>query len=170
MNEMLTEKANDFKKYMENRLAPMIRNHVNLPTKLKMMDKDWSNNMAESMNNILKIGTNHKAEEMSDLIDIKHRLVKSMYQDMDKAFVSLGNFRLKPSFEHYMISFDVWCNKEEPERKKILQRFYRDTGRNNKCVTSANGQLTVPQTPGGGKSHIKKENGCGESYTAKVTE
>lgn len=167
VNEMLTEKANDFKKYMENRLTPMIRNHVNLPTRLKMMDKDWSNNNAESMNNILKIGTNHKVEDMSDLIEIIYRLVKSMYKDIEKAFVSLGNYRLKPSFEQYKISVDAWCNKGEPERKKILQRFYRDKGRNNKYVTSTNGQLTVPQTPGGGKKPHQKKRMAAERATPR---
>ena len=126
VNELLTEKASDFKKYMDNRLAPMIRDHVNLPSRLKKMDKDWTNNNAESINNILKIGTNHKVEDMPDLIDIIYRLVKSMYKDVEKAFVGLGNYKLRPSYDHYKISVDAWCNKRDSERKKIMQRFYRD--------------------------------------------
>ena len=35
VNEILTVKANEFKKYMEGRLIPLIRNHVNLPARLK---------------------------------------------------------------------------------------------------------------------------------------
>ena len=54
---------------------------------------------------------------------------------------------------------DAWCNKRDSERKKIMQRFYRNKGRSSKYVTSTNGQLTVPQTPGGGggeKPHQRK--------------
>ena len=55
-----------------------------------------------------------------------------------------------------------------------MQRFYRDTGRCSKYVTSTNGQLTVPQTPGGGnKPHQRKrmvaERANPRKYMAYVT-
>ena len=167
VNEQLTEKASDFKKYMDNRPAPMIRDHVNLPSRLKKMDKDWTNNNAESIYNILKIGTNHKVEDMPDLIDIIYRLVKSMYKDVEKAFVGLGNYKLRPSYDQYKISVDAWCNKGDSERKKIMQRFYRDKGRSSKCVTSTNGQLTVPQMPGGGKKPHQRKRMAAERATPR---
>ena len=167
VNKMLAEKASDFKKYIDNRLVPMIRNHVNLPTRLKKMDKYWSNNNAESMNNILKIGTNHKVEDMSGLIKIIHRIVRSMYKDVEKAFVGLGNFMLRPSYEHYGISVVAWSNKGELERKKIMQRYYRDKGRSSNVVTSTNGTLTVPQTPGGGKKPHQRKRMAVERATPR---
>ena len=87
------------------------------------MDKDWSNNNAESMNKIFKIGTNYIVEDMSDPIKIIHRLVRSMYKDVEKAFVGSGNFLLRPSYEHYRI-VDAWSGKGELERKKIMQRYF----------------------------------------------
>ena len=167
VDEILTVKANEFKKYMAGRLVPLIRNHVNLPARLKKMDKDWTNNNAESMNNILKIGTNHKVEDMPDLIDIIHRLVKSMYKDVEKSFVGMGNYTLRPSYMHYRLSVDAWCSKGDSERMKILEKFYRDKGRTNKSVTSTNGRLTVPQTPGGGKKPHQRKRMAAERTTPR---
>lgn len=162
VNEITDEKASEFKKYLDNRIVPMVRDHVNLPSRLKQLDKDWSNNNAESMNNLLKVGTNHKVEDMSDLISIIYRLVRSMYKDVEKALVGMGNYRLKSSYEHHKISVDARCQKEDRERKNILQRFYRDKGKNNKFVTSTNGKLTVPQTPGGGKKPNQRKRMAAE--------
>ena len=108
-----------------------------------------------------------KLKTMPDLTDIIYRLVKSMYKDVEKAFVGLGNYKLRPSYDHYKISVDAWCNKGDSKRKKIMQRFYRDKGRSSKYVTSTNGQLIVPQMSRGGKKPHQRNRMAAERATPK---
>jgi hypothetical protein len=158
----LIKKADNFLPYFEKRIEPLIKEKVNIPTRLKKMDKDWTNNNAESMNNILKIGTNHKLEDMTDLIEIIYKIVKSQYKDCEKAVVGMGNFKLAPTFQHHYISADVWCQKTEEERKKYMDKFHRDKGKFYTTVTSTNGILTVPKTPNGGKKPHQRKRTAAE--------
>jgi hypothetical protein len=150
-NDLIEEKAPDFKKYCDQRIIPLIRDQVNIPMRAKALDKDWTNNNSESFNNLLKIGTNHKIEDMSNLIEIIRKIVISQYKDIEKAMVGMGNFILSDNFRHYSINLDIWGAKTKDERNKVMEKFYRDRGRNTNAVLSTNGQLTVPKTPGGGK-------------------
>ncbi|WAR28795.1 hypothetical protein MAR_014499, partial [Mya arenaria] len=120
--------AAGFLPYLNGRIAPLIKNHVHIPKRVRNIDSNWTNNNAESMNNLLKIGTNHKIEDMTDLIDIIYRIVQSMYIDVEKSIVSMGNYKLTQPYEHHKMSVDVWCQKTEQGRKGILAKFYSDKG------------------------------------------
>ncbi len=84
-------------------------------------------NNAESFNNLLKIGTNHKVEDMSDLIEIIQRIVASMYKDVVKAIVGLGNYKLTRPFAHHRCSVDVWCQKKLEDRNKYTSKNLTET-------------------------------------------
>lgn len=151
LKERFSENYPKFIEYFNKRLEPLLKHHVNIPTRLKLIDKDWTNNNAESVNNLLKVGTNHKIENLSNLIETVYKVVRSQYKDIEKSFVGLGNFNLSENFKHHLISIDVWASKSKEERKKYTQRFYRDKGHLRAKVVSSNGLLTVPKTPSGGK-------------------
>ena len=167
VKQLVNDKANDFLTYFNKRIVPLIKIQVNIPARVRGIEKDWTNDNAESMNNILKIGTNHKLEDMTDLITIVHRIIKSLYKDCEKALVKMGNFKLAPAFSHHEISIDVWCQKSEHERKSVLQRFYKDTGRCNRTVTSLNCFLRVPKTPNGGKKPQQRKRPAAERATPR---
>jgi hypothetical protein len=153
-----------FKPYLQTRIEPLIREYVNLPGRLRHIEKQWSNNNAESMNNILKIGTNHKLEDLTTLIETIQTIVNSMYKDVEKALVSVGNLKLSRNFEHHCLSVDVWVNKTKEERNTLLNKFYRDKGRSN-TVTSTNGWLTLPNTPSAGKKPHQRRRRAAERAT-----
>lgn len=97
------------------------------------------------MNNVLKIGTNHKVEVITILIEIiilysyNARTVKRLLFGWDTT-------NLLPSFSTTMFQ---WTFSEE--KKKYMDKFYRGKGRNQPTITSTNGALTVPKKPYGGK-------------------
>ncbi|KAG1662454.1 Protein ARV1 [Nymphon striatum] len=144
--EFVDEKANAFRPYLENRIVPMLKNFVNMPTRVRQIDKDWTNNNAESMNNLLKIGTNHKVEDMTDLIDIIYRIVRSQYKDCEKAIVGVGNYKLAPAFSSHEISVDIWCQKSDNERQNILKRFYSDKGQASKTFRAKHSPVYMDKT------------------------
>ncbi|WAR31703.1 hypothetical protein MAR_034245 [Mya arenaria] len=126
VQHLVSEQAAGFLPYLNGRIVSLIKNHVHIPKRVRNIDSNWTNNNAESMNNLLKIGTNHKVEDMTDLIDIIYRIVQSMYKDVEKSIVSMGNYKLTQPYEHHKMSVDAWCQKTEQGRKGILAKFYRD--------------------------------------------
>ncbi|WAR04584.1 hypothetical protein MAR_019953 [Mya arenaria] len=116
VHNLVSEQAAGFLPYLNGRIVPLIKNHVHIPKRVR----NWTNNNTESMNNLLKIGTNHKVENMTDLIDIIYRIVQSMYKDVEKSIVSMGNYKLTQPYEHHKMSVDAWCQKTEQGRNGIL--------------------------------------------------
>ncbi|WAR14744.1 LOW QUALITY PROTEIN: hypothetical protein MAR_004849 [Mya arenaria] len=137
------EQAAGFLPYLNGRIVPLIKNHVHIPKRVRNIDSNWTNNNAESMNNLLKI-------DMTDLIYIIYCIVRSMYNDVEKAIVSMGNYKLTQQYEHHKMSVDAWCQKTKRtgtkrDTSQILQ------GQRSEYKNHYFHQLRVPVTPGGGK-------------------
>ncbi|KAL3873493.1 hypothetical protein ACJMK2_036603 [Sinanodonta woodiana] len=166
--DIISEKASGFQPYFEKRMLPILKDHVNYPSRVKNVDAHWTNNNAESVNNIMKIGTNWKQKNISDLIDILQSIVSSQYKDAKRALIEFGrgNFKLASSYMHHRVSIDAWCQETETEQQAIFRKFFKDKGITKLTVRSTNGKITIPKTPSGGKNpHQRKRMRAERSQT-----
>ena len=155
--QVITEVARTFIPYFEKRVLPLLLDYVVYPSNIKSIDANWTNNNAESINNILKIGTDWKPQPLTTLIETIYKKVHSQYRDSQHALIGRGNFKLTLPFIRNRVSIDVYCRMTKEERYAIFLKFLKDKGRRKeRTVTASNGLITVPLTPRAGKKKLQK--------------
>lgn len=82
--------------------------------------ENWTNNNAESMNNVIKTTTDFKLKKLPDLIDLLHKSVCSQFLDFQKSFTGIGRFKLEQSFKKYQLLPYDWMQLNEQEKKNHL--------------------------------------------------
>ena len=142
--------APQFKNYFE-KLLPRLRDNVFEPSqKNKWIPMNWTNNNCESINNIIKLSTNWHTLKVPDLIENLYRIVKLQYTDIRRAIHGQGNYELTKRLKHMTVTHSTWCGKTNDEKemyvKKFLSKKVRDS-KQERVVTSTDGQLTIPRTP-----------------------
>jgi hypothetical protein len=70
---------------------------------LAKTDRGWTNNNAESMNNILKIDTNWTPQSTPDLINKISDVIKLHLIDLRRALYGTGNYRLCSQYKKFYI-------------------------------------------------------------------
>ena len=80
-----------FRQYYDRTLKPKLLLNIQ---NLAKTDRGWTNNNAESMNNILKIDTNWTPQSTPDLINKISDVIKLHLIDLRRALYGTGNYRL----------------------------------------------------------------------------
>jgi hypothetical protein len=73
----------------------------------------WTNNNAESINNVLKINTNWKPQSLTALIEKLFSVVKLQYLDTRRALYGVGNFCLHSQYTMYAVQEAVIGGKKQ---------------------------------------------------------
>ena len=81
---LVRDKYPAFANYYDSRLQPRLKNYVFQPNRSRT-DKLWTNNNAESLNNILKLATNWRPSCTKDLIEKLHRVTEIHFMDYSSA-------------------------------------------------------------------------------------
>ena len=151
------EKYPVFAHYFESNLKPRLQKYVFQPNRRREDDKLWTNNNAESLNNILKLTTNWRPKCTSELIDKLYRETKLQFSDYRSALHDTGNYRLVSSEKHYLVNGAVWRCRSEEEKCELFSAFLGDKKKRQrqKYITSKGGQLSVPNKT---KGTAKKPN------------
>ena len=154
------EKYPVFARYLETNLEPRLRKHVFQPNRKRHGEKMWTNNNAESLNNILKLSTDWRPKSTQELIQKLHNVTKLQFSDYRSALHDTENYRLAGSEKLYLVNGALWRCKSEEEKQKIFAAFLSDKKKKQKqkYITSKNGKLSVPNKATGTakKPHAKK--------------
>jgi len=140
--------------YFDNKLLPLLKDHVVAPARQGKIPTDWTSNNSESANHILKSAASWKLNNLPKFISSWQSIVHSEFKERERAIRDMGNYKLDPSFEHHFVPISSWsCLSEDTQAKKV-KRFRTDKGRSHSNeVMSTNGQRSVIKTPTAGKKN-----------------
>ena len=127
------EKYPVFAKYFESNLKARLQNYVFRPNRSRDSSKQWTNNNAESLNNILKLSTSWRPKSTHELIEKLYQVTHLHFMDYRSAMHSTGNYRLCTNEKHYLVDDALWrCKTEEDKRKfSWLSSMTRKRNQNN---------------------------------------
>ena len=149
-----------FRQYLDQRLVPLLQNHVIDPLLKGKVQPNWTSNNCESANHILKSATQWKQKSMPDFILKMHEIISAEHEEVSRAMRGTGNYKLHEQFQHHRIDIDTWVDLDEEKREMLLNRFWSDRGRVKHGVSvSTDGTRLVLQTPSAGRkpNQIKRK-------------
>ena len=143
---VLKEAPAEFQVYFERKLVGVMRDNVVVGPGFNR----WTNNNCESANHVLKQAIQWNPKQIPELIDILQRLVVGQNAEADRALCGLGEFALCSSHAKYRMTTDAWTAMSVNQQRKAVKACFRLPSAADK-VTSDDGTLMMPTTPGGGK-------------------
>ena len=72
---------------------------------------------------MLKHQTDYKPQELPAFVEAMKTLFQEQKQEIEKAVVGLGEYKLSPKYSNLEIPHNVWFKKNEKQQGRILQRF-----------------------------------------------
>ena len=149
--DTLKAKYPAFEKYYAQNLKPRLEKFVFEPARKDQSNKKWTNNNAESINNILKISVDWKPKHTEELIQKLYSVTELHFMDYRSALHDSGNYELVPEEKSYRVPDAVWRCKSEEEKKDIFTVFLNDRKRKQKSkyVVSKDGKFSVVNTAKG---------------------
>lgn len=132
-----------FVEYFEGRLVDLMRQNVVVGPQFNK----WTNNNCESINHALKQSIGWHPQQLPELIDTIRSLVESQYKDADRALCGLGDYALRSTHARHRVTVDAWKSMTTNQRQHTVDACFKI----NSHVTSTDGAITVPATPGNGK-------------------
>jgi len=129
----------DFNNYFERTLKPKLEfNYKNLGREGLNAANRWTNNNAESINNIMKLGDNWKPQSTPALIHLLADMIKLQQLDSQRALCNSGNYRL--------FGFSKKCIREDIFRAKTPEDLNSNVSSptpSSLYVTSTDGTYSV---------------------------
>ena len=120
--DMLKNKYPVFDNYYAKNLKPRLEKYVFEPTRKVEANKNWTNNNAESINNILKISIDWKPKHTDELIQKLYSVTELHFMDYLSAIHDSGNYEFVPAESSYRVPDAVWrCNVGGREEKHICK-------------------------------------------------
>ena len=123
---MEIENGDRFIKYLDTRLAPLLRNGVFEPNVKCGMGFNWTNNNMESMNHVLKTVVDWKPRPLPELIFKICDKVSLQQKEFRRALVGMGNYMLHEEHEHYRVSDGNWKAMTSGQKHKLVDDFIAD--------------------------------------------
>ena len=108
-----------FRKYFDNKLAPMLDAHIIKPSIIGKITPNWTNNNSESANHILKSAVLWKASDLPKFIEILYGIVSGEEIERERAIRDTGNFKLAPTFQHHYVDIDNWTDITQEQRDQL---------------------------------------------------
>ena len=94
--------APDFEQHFVGHMLPILKENMNtIWENPQFIGFHWTNNNSESLNHILKMSINWTPQALINLIETLRNVVGGLYQDVTRAIVGRGQFRLAEDFSHF---------------------------------------------------------------------
>ena len=167
--QMITSTVPNFTDYYTGRIVPLLQ--MNLQTKLATglpsTDTPWTNNNSESENHVLKQEIQWKTQNLTDLIDSLHNVVKLQYLDLKRALIpGLGNFQLTTQTQRLATNPAAWDKKTATQKQTLFKKLLTlPILTQTNISVSSDGKLTVTAPTNGGK----KQNQIKRKRAARTT-
>ena len=135
-----------FQNYFSKQLKSRLKNFVSKPrisTENKSIsDKLWTNNDAESMNNIINLNINWTPQKLPALIQKLEGMVALQYAGVRASLHGNGNYFLAEDYTHFMHPHHVWVEKTDEEKDEMYRKFLM-SNKVNKATKSSMVQATL---------------------------
>ena len=152
-----------FMPYFENKLLPLLKQHVIEPVKTGKVSAAWTNNNCESANHVLKTATKWKIQDMPNFIEKLNSIIKGDEEERCRAIRQAGSYRLDDRYKHHEMDVSQWATLSVEAQQKRIKRFLTDTGKaNSSIVVSTNGTRTAQKTPSAGRKPGQRKRKCAE--------
>lgn len=139
MDSVLAKFPN-FQNHFQNRLKPLLHDHVFLPLQNGTVNELWTNNNSESLNNRIKQSTNWKPQKLPDLIHKLNEISSFQLNDLRRAIHGNGNYILDDTVKRHHVSPDVWVKMSKTEKQKrtwkLLTQKPVDPDRRNHIIST----------------------------------
>lgn len=133
-----------FENYFEKNLKDRLKQYVFEPCRDDSVKRNWTNNNAESINNILKLAVDWKPRGARELIEKIYTVTELHFLDYRSALHNDGNYRLTKAESQYLVSDSLWRCKSKAERNDLFINFLKDSKkRKRKYIESSDGKFTV---------------------------
>ncbi|KAL3865801.1 hypothetical protein ACJMK2_043152 [Sinanodonta woodiana] len=107
-------------------LKPRLKKYVFEPSRNNIERVNWTNNNAESINNILKLSVDWKAKHTQDLINMLFSVTQLHVMDYRSALHDSGYYQLTKEKNIYEINGSVWRCKSEIHKTETFAKFLKD--------------------------------------------
>ena len=150
IEERSKDLSSKFHRYFDRKLKDNLREQWRADIPSGHFDRSWTNNNSESLNHVLKRAIDWKSQPLLDLVEILKDIVETQFKDVTRALVNMGQYRLADTHRQFQVSKTAWVSKTPEERQRLVKRFRNFVPKDNKTVTSTDGQTTVipPRTHG----------------------
>ena len=98
-----------FMTYFENKLLPLLMQHVTEPVRNGIVCVAWTNNNCEGANHVLKSATKWKVQDMPNFIEKLFKIVRGDEEDRCRAIRQMGSYRLDDKFKHHGMDVSQWA-------------------------------------------------------------
>ena len=133
-----------FETYFDKQLKSRLKQYVVDPCTADSGKRNWTNNNAESINNILKLAVDWKPQDARELIEKIYRVTELHFLDYRSSLHDAGNYRLSKEESQYRVAGNLWRCKSEADKNDIFLRFLKDSKRRKqKYIESSNGKFSV---------------------------
>ena len=133
-----------FQTYFEKQLKTRLKHYVVDPCIVDSSKRNWTNNNAESLNNILKLAVDWKPQGARELIKKLHSVTELHFLDYRSSLHDDGNYRLSKDESHYRVTAKLWRCKTDAEKDEIFLRFLKDSKeQKRKYIESSDGKFSV---------------------------
>ncbi|KAK3101746.1 hypothetical protein FSP39_006084 [Pinctada imbricata] len=122
LKDLATENKK-FLNYFENHFKPNLLKYVCKPA--DQLQKSWTNNNSESMNNILKLEIDWKPQNTPSLIEKITNVIKLQFLDLKRSLSGTGNYRLSGEYKKFKIAETAYRSKSKEERDQIFKKFLK---------------------------------------------
>ena len=144
----------NFSDYFTNRLSPLLQHNFDtsqqqhFPTNI---DTRWTNNNSESANHMLKVAIAWKPKSLLDLVGKLAEVVRGQYEEVERAIINTGDYRLHTTFDRYHTHRHIWRTLPDEQRTRHLKKFYNTCKTVGQTVISSNLATSVRMPAHGGK-------------------
>jgi hypothetical protein len=113
------------------------------------VQRNWTNNNAESMNHVLKMKADWRQLPVQSVIDNCYDVVRLRFIDLRSALTGRGSYTVVPALQRHVVPNREWSALSAEQKADKFDRFLRDNG--SRCqpttVVAKDGGLTLPATP-----------------------
>ena len=114
-----------FLKYKAEDLATSMTQAARLSAGLGNPPEPFYTNEVESINRLIKRKVNYKATQWPDFCRLAEEIVKEQQDEVEKAVIRIGEYRLKPAYRHLEVSIHKWNTMTEQQRITHLRKLHR---------------------------------------------
>ena len=133
-----------FELYFEKHLKSRLKQYVVEPCIQDSGKKQWTNNNAESINNILKLAVDWKPQGCRELIEKIYSVTELHFLDYRSSLHDDGNYRLSKEESQYRVAGNLWRCKSEVQKQETFLCFLKDSKkRKRKFIESSDGKFSV---------------------------
>ena len=111
---------------------------------------EWTNNNAESLNNVLKMAVNWTPQALVALVEKLRGVVMGYSTEVERAIAGLGDYKLCDEYMKFHVPTNIWAGRTAEQRQRHLKRFLN-------TIKPSSSKLSL--TSDGSRSFLLPKNG-----------